>query len=73
VIGENGVGKTTLLKLLMGELTPPQFGTIKWAEKAAGYYAQDHAADFASDAEPHRMDRRLRARHGMPTATTWKP
>jgi ABC-type transport system involved in cytochrome bd biosynthesis fused ATPase/permease subunit len=33
VIGENGVGKTTFLKLLMGELTP-QFGTIKWAEKA---------------------------------------
>jgi ATPase subunit of ABC transporter with duplicated ATPase domains len=49
VIGENGVGKTTLLRLLMGELTP-QHGTLKWAEKARpGYYAQDHAADFASD------------------------
>ena len=47
VIGENGVGKTTLLKLLMGEVTP-QFGTIKWAEKAnPGYYAQDHSAQFA--------------------------
>ena len=30
IIGENGVGKTTLLKLLMGELTP-QKGSIKWA------------------------------------------
>jgi len=49
VIGENGVGKTTLLKLLMGELAPQQ-GTIKWAEKAKpGYYAQDHSADFAQD------------------------
>jgi len=49
IIGENGVGKTTLLRLLMGELTP-QKGTIKWAEKAKpGYYAQDHAADFAKD------------------------
>jgi ATPase subunit of ABC transporter with duplicated ATPase domains len=49
IIGENGVGKTTLLKLLMGELTA-QKGTIKWAEKAKlGYYAQDHAADFDSD------------------------
>ena len=49
VIGENGVGKTTFLKLLMGELEP-QFGTIKWTEKARrGYYAQDHANDFASD------------------------
>lgn len=49
VIGENGVGKTTLLKLLMGELQP-QFGTLKWAEKAKpGYYAQDHAALFDAD------------------------
>ncbi len=49
VIGENGVGKTTLLRLLMGELHP-QFGTIKWAEKARpGYYSQDHSALFSSD------------------------
>jgi ATPase subunit of ABC transporter with duplicated ATPase domains len=49
IIGENGVGKTTLLKLLVGELTP-NAGTIKWAEKAKlGYYAQDHAAEFQSD------------------------
>ncbi|HPP47729.1 MAG TPA: ATP-binding cassette domain-containing protein, partial [Accumulibacter sp.] len=45
IIGENGVGKTTLLKLLMGELQA-QRGSIKWAEKARpGYYAQDHASD----------------------------
>jgi ATPase subunit of ABC transporter with duplicated ATPase domains len=49
VIGENGVGKSTLMKLLMGELTP-QRGTVKWTEKArVGYYAQDHADDFKSD------------------------
>ena len=49
IIGENGVGKTTLLKLLMGEIKP-QKGQIKWAEKAnPGYYAQDHSADFAED------------------------
>ena len=49
IIGENGVGKTTLLKLLNGELAPTG-GTIKWTEKAKiGYFAQDHAADFASD------------------------
>ena len=49
VIGENGVGKTTLLRLLVGELAP-QHGALKWAEKARpGYFAQDHAADFASD------------------------
>ena len=49
VIGENGVGKTTFLKLLMGELQPG-YGTIKWAEKAQlGYYAQDHSAEFQGD------------------------
>ncbi|HMW17529.1 MAG TPA: ABC-F family ATPase [Accumulibacter sp.] len=49
IIGENGVGKSTLLKLLMGEL-PPLHGTIKWAEKARpGYYAQDHASEFNSN------------------------
>jgi len=48
VIGENGVGKTTLLKLLMGELLPGH-GTVKWTEKAKpGYYAQDHAAEFSA-------------------------
>ena len=53
IIGENGVGKTTLLRLLAGEalhgLTPTH-GKVKWAEKARpGYFAQDHAADFATD------------------------
>ncbi len=49
IIGENGVGKTTLLRLLMGELQP-RFGTIKWAEKARpGYYSQDHSALFSSE------------------------
>ena len=49
IIGENGVGKSTLLKLLMGELKP-QYGSVKWAEKARlGYYAQDHAEDFRGD------------------------
>ena len=49
VIGENGVGKSTFLKLLMGDLQP-QFGSIKWTEKARiGYYAQDHADDFKSE------------------------
>ncbi len=44
--GENGVGKTTLLKLLAG-LTQPQYGEVRWGEQnisALGddYYAQLH-------------------------------
>ena len=49
VIGPNGIGKTTLLRTLVGELTPDS-GTVKWSENArVGYFAQDHAADFATD------------------------
>jgi len=49
VIGPNGIGKTTLLRTLVGELTPDS-GIVKWAENAdVGYMAQDHAADFATD------------------------
>nr|WP_228005897.1 ABC-F family ATPase [Xenorhabdus sp. BG5] len=49
VIGENGIGKTTLLKTLIGEETPNS-GTIKWSENSTiGYYAQDHASDFNCD------------------------
>jgi len=49
IIGGNGMGKSTLLKLLMGELQP-KAGHHKWAEHAnVGYFAQDHAADFDSD------------------------
>ena len=49
IIGENGVGKTTLMKLLEGQLQP-QKGTIKWAEKARFCtYEQDHEDEFKSD------------------------
>ncbi len=49
VIGANGIGKSTLLKTLVGELTTDT-GLVKWAENAeVGYFAQDHATDFAED------------------------
>ncbi len=49
VIGANGVGKTTFLKTLMGEL-PTKSGIVKWSENAnIGYYAQDHSHEFAED------------------------
>jgi ATPase subunit of ABC transporter with duplicated ATPase domains len=49
VIGQNGVGKTSLLRSLL----EPEFatsGTVKWSENSdVGYYAQDHEEDFAND------------------------
>lgn len=49
IIGPNGIGKSTLLKTLHGDLEP-KTGTIKWSENSnIGYFAQDHAADFADD------------------------
>ncbi len=49
ILGTNGIGKTTLLKTLMNELTPEQ-GDIKWSENAnIGYYAQDHEYEFEQD------------------------
>jgi ATPase subunit of ABC transporter with duplicated ATPase domains len=49
IIGPNGIGKTTLLRTLVGEMEPDA-GSVKWTESAeVGYYAQDHAHDFEDD------------------------
>ena len=49
IIGPNGIGKTTLLRILAGDLQPDT-GTIKQAEKARlGYYAQDHEYEFENN------------------------
>jgi len=49
IIGPNGIGKTTLLRTLVGDLEKDK-GRLKWSDNAKlGYYAQDHAADFESN------------------------
>jgi ATPase subunit of ABC transporter with duplicated ATPase domains len=41
IIGGNGVGKTTLIRCLIGEIAPDA-GTVKWSSTAEwGYYPQD--------------------------------
>jgi ATPase subunit of ABC transporter with duplicated ATPase domains len=42
ILGPNGIGKSTLLKVVMGELEPDA-GEVEWGYEAhPGYFAQDH-------------------------------
>ncbi len=51
IIGPNGVGKTTLLRCLAGELRPAS-GQVNWVENAeVGYMPQDPQAEFADGAD----------------------
>jgi ATPase subunit of ABC transporter with duplicated ATPase domains len=51
IIGPNGIGKTTLLRTLYGDLDKDK-GRLKWSDNAnVGYFAQDHAADFEEKTE----------------------
>ncbi|MDQ6976119.1 MAG: ABC-F family ATPase [Mariprofundaceae bacterium] len=49
IIGPNGIGKTTLLRCLAGDLNVDD-GMVKWSENVnIGYYPQDHSADFSDN------------------------
>ena len=49
IIGANGVGKTTLLRMLAGDLEPDS-GSVKWSDAAdLGYMAQDVSDQFEKD------------------------
>ena len=46
VMGPNGIGKSTLLKIIMGELDADQ-GEVEWGyETHPAYFAQDHQEQF---------------------------
>lgn len=49
VIGVNGIGKTTLLNVMMGELTPDS-GAVTWGKSAQPtYFTQDHNETIPKD------------------------
>lgn len=46
IMGPNGIGKSTLLKIIMDDLAADE-GTAEWGyETHPGYFAQDHKDDF---------------------------
>ncbi|MEM7408797.1 MAG: ATP-binding cassette domain-containing protein [Myxococcota bacterium] len=48
IIGPNGIGKSTLLQVIMGE-TPADAGEVEWGyETYPGYVAQDHKAQIGA-------------------------
>ncbi|MEE9206852.1 MAG: ABC-F family ATP-binding cassette domain-containing protein [Gemmatimonadota bacterium] len=48
IMGPNGIGKSTLLKIVMGELAPDA-GSVEWGyETHPSYFAQDHKEQFES-------------------------
>lgn len=48
ILGPNGIGKSTLLKILVGELAADA-GTVEWGyETQPGYFAQDHREQIES-------------------------
>lgn len=47
IIGENGIGKSTLLKVMVKDLDLKS-GEVKWSDNVKiGYYAQDHSEEFS--------------------------
>jgi ATPase subunit of ABC transporter with duplicated ATPase domains len=49
ILGQNGIGKTTLVRTLLQELEP-ESGSVKWSENAkSAVFAQDNAPEFATD------------------------
>ena len=75
ILGPNGIGKSTLLKIVLGELAADA-GSVRWGyETHVGYFAQDHeeqldepgrtAQDWIWDACPGRDIGFVRGRMGM--------
>ena len=51
IMGPNGIGKSTLLKIVMGELEADE-GKVEWGyETHLGYFAQDHEEEFQGGKE----------------------
>ena len=67
LLGANGNGKSTFVKLLAGRLAPQAGKLVKSSKLAVGYFAQDQAEELDLEATPLALLQRL-----MPMATEQK-
>ena len=67
LLGANGNGKSTFVKLLAGRLAPQEGKLVKSSKLAVGYFAQDQAEELDLEATPLALLQRL-----MPMATEQK-
>ncbi|WP_299374270.1 ATP-binding cassette domain-containing protein [uncultured Kiloniella sp.] len=59
LLGANGNGKSTLVKLLAGRLDPQEGQLYKSSKLKVGYFAQDQAEELDLDATPYTLMARL--------------
>ncbi|WP_085908619.1 ABC-F family ATP-binding cassette domain-containing protein [Kiloniella majae] len=59
LLGANGNGKSTLVKLLAGRLEPQEGQLYKSSKLKVGYFAQDQAEELDLDATPYTLMARL--------------
>ena len=64
LLGANGNGKTTFLKLLSGELAPQTGRVVRTRKLRVGYFAQDQAEQLDLDATPLALLERLLPKAG---------
>ena len=67
LLGANGNGKSTFVKLLAGRLAPQEGKLVKSSKLAVGYFAQDQAEELDLEATPLALLQRL-----LPMATEQK-
>ena len=66
LLGANGNGKSTLIKLIAGKLKPQSGELIKSGKLKVGYFSQYQADEMSLDSTPYLEMERLFSKHNVP-------